>query len=63
MKKIFNKVIEIEDFVDVGIVNEYTNGTTSNWVHGRTVLTTEQWNGLATNGLSFKIKVVAENGV
>ena len=43
-------------------VTDYTNGTTSTWVRGRTVLTTEQWNGLATNGLSFKIKAVANEG-
>ena len=37
-------------------------GTTSTWVNGRTVLTTEQWNALATTPASFKIKVVANEG-
>lgn len=43
-------------------VPDYTNGTTSEWVHGRTVLTTEQWNSLSTDAMSFKIKVVANEG-
>ena len=35
-------------------------GTTSDWVAGREVLTTEQWNSLAgSTGASFKIKVEA----
>ena len=38
------------------------NGTTSTWVDGRTVLTTQQWNSLADHPLSFKIKVVANEG-
>lgn len=44
-------------------VNDYTNGTTTEWVRGRTVLTTEQWNSLSNNPLSFKIKVEANEGV
>lgn len=41
----------------------YTNGTTAtgdnNWLNGRTRLTTEQWNNLASNPASFTIKVEA----
>ena len=39
-------------------------GTTSNWVNGRTVFTTSEWNSLSTssNSLSFKIKVEANEG-
>jgi hypothetical protein len=37
-------------------------GTESTWVQGRTVLTTTEWNALATNPASFKIKVVANQG-
>lgn len=37
-------------------------GTTSTWVAGRQVLTTTQWNALATTPASFKIKVVANEG-
>ena len=44
-------------------VTDYTNGTTAEWVAGRTVLTTDQWNSLTTNALSFKIKVIANEGV
>ncbi len=36
------------------------NGTTDAWVDGRTVMTTEQWNSLATNNLTFKIRVEAK---
>ena len=43
-------------------VTDYTNGTTAAWVAGRTVLTTAQWNSLSSNALSFKIKVVANEG-
>ncbi len=45
---------------------EYENGTTgvgeNTWVNGRTVLTTEEWNALQQNGVSFQIKVVANEG-
>ena len=40
----------------------YTNGTTTGWINGRTVMTTAQWNALNSTGASFKIKVVAEEG-
>lgn len=37
-------------------------GTTSDWVRGRTVLTTDQWNSLADHPLSFKVRVEAQEG-
>ncbi len=37
-------------------------GTTTEWVNGRTVLTTAEWNALASTPASFKIRVVAEEG-
>lgn len=37
-------------------------GTTQEWVDNRTVLTTTQWNALASTPASFKIKVVANEG-
>ena len=37
-------------------------GTTSEWVNNRTVFTTEEWNSLQTNGISFQIKVEANEG-
>lgn len=42
-----------------GAGNEATdqNGTTDTWVNGRTVITTDQWNSLASSPLSFKVKV------
>ena len=39
------------------------NGTTSTWVAGRTVLTTAEWNALANDALSFKIRATAEDGL
>lgn len=38
-------------------------GTTKDWVAGRTVLTTEEWNRLNEEPLSFKIKIDAMEGV
>ena len=35
-------------------------GTTTEWVDGRVVLTTTEWNSLQTNGISFQIKVEAQ---
>ena len=37
-------------------------GTTTNWVRGREVFTTSEWNALSSNGVSFKIKVEANEG-
>ena len=46
---------------------EYENGTTAsgenNWINGRTVMTTAEWNALSSTPASFKIKVVATEGV
>ena len=38
-------------------------GTTNNQAEGKTVITTAEWNGLQTNGISFKIKVEANEGI
>ncbi len=44
--------------------NETDNmGTTTNWVDERVVLTTSEWNSLQTNGISFKVKVEANEGI
>lgn len=37
-------------------------GTLYTWVDGRAVFTTTQWNALASNGVSFQIKVEAHQG-
>lgn len=44
-------------------INSWTDGTTDEWVNGRTVLTTNEWNSLQQNGISFKIKVEANEGI
>ena len=38
-------------------------GTTTNWVNGRVVLTTNEWNALQSTGVSFKVKVEANEGI
>ena len=53
---------EITLLVTVGIVEEYTDGTTDAWVAGRTVFTTEEWNAMTANGVSFQVKVESNEG-
>lgn len=53
---------EITLLVNSGMVTEFTDGTTSTWVDGRTVFTTAQWNALQANGVSFKIRATANEG-
>ena len=53
---------QIEDFIEAGIVSEYTDGTSDTWVNNRTVLTTAEWNALQSSGVSFQIKVEANEG-
>ena len=45
--------------------NETENmGTTNNWVDGRVVLTTDEWNSLqGNNSISFKIKAESNEGI
>ena len=69
-----NGTITIKAYIDeagVAISDTYNGpsstpsdnmGTTSTWVAGRTVLTTSEWNALASTPASFKIKVVANEG-
>ena len=54
---------QIEDFLEANVIKElYTDGTSDDWVDGRTVLTTEEWNALSSGGVSFQIKVEANEG-
>ena len=67
-----NGTITIKAYIDkdnIAISDTY-NGeesdnmrTTIDWVDGRTVLTTEEWNSLQDQALSFKVKVEANEGV
>ncbi len=44
--------------------NETDNmGTATNWVNDRVVFTTSEWNSLQTNGISFQVKVEANEGI
>lgn len=54
---------QITLLVNAGLVEEYTNVTTSNWVNERTVFTTTEWNSLQTNGISFQVKVESNEGI
>ena len=38
-------------------------GTTTEWVNDRVVFTTQEWNSLQANGVSFQVKVEANEGV
>ena len=72
-----NGVLEIKAYIDASkiaisdtlengaiIATGYTNGTTSEWVNGRVVLTTSEWNNLQGNGaLSFKIRAESNEGI
>ena len=53
---------QITLLVNAGIVEEYTDGTSSSWVGNRTVFTTTEWNSLQTNGVSFQVKVESNEG-
>ena len=54
----------IEDLLEINAIKlEYTNGTSSEWVNGRTVLTTSEWNSLGTNSISFKIRAESNEGI
>ena len=53
---------QITLLVNSGIVEEYTNGTNSSWVGDREVFTTTEWNSLQANGVSFQVKVEANEG-
>ncbi len=55
--------IAISDTYDETSPETEINGTTTNWVNGRTVLTTTEWNSLANTPISFKIKAEANEGI
>ena len=68
-----NGTITIKAYVDaaaVAITDTYDSsdpgsdnmGTTTEWVNGRTVLTTSEWNALSSTPASFKIRVEANEG-
>ena len=55
---------DIEYLLGQGIIyvsEEY--GTTDEWVDNRVVLTTTEWNSLASNPISFKIKAESNEGI
>ena len=53
--------IAISDTYDETISDEF--GTTSEWVDGRMVLTTDEWNSFQSDPISFKIRVEANEGI
>ena len=66
-----NGTITIKAYIDsatVAITDTYdgtesdNKGTTTDWVDGRTVLTTTEWNALSSTPASFKIRVEANEG-
>jgi len=68
-----NGTITIRAYLDSDLVvisDTYNNGNTptdnlgtpASFGENKTVLTTSEWNSLRTNGVSFKVKVVAQEG-
>ena len=68
-----NGTITIRAYLDsdlVAISDTYNNGNTptdnlgtpASFGENKTVLTTSEWNSLRTNGVSFKVKIVAQEG-
>ena len=70
-----NGSIDITAYIDkddVGIsdtVSRIDNGnlvygeTGGDWIAGRTIFTTSEWNNIETNQISFKVKVEAQEGI
>ncbi len=59
-----NDSVAISDTVSTIVNDNLVYGETpGDWIAGRTVLTTAEWNSLSTNGISFKVKVEANEGV
>ena len=67
-----NGTITIKAYIDknnIAISDTYdgtasdNNGTTTSWVDGREVFTTTEWNNLQGTGVSFQIRVEANEGV
>ena len=57
--------IAITDTIEGGNIEVpgYDNGTDTDWIDNRTVFTTEEWNALTANGVSFQVRVEANEGV
>ena len=67
-----NGKLTIKAYLDknkIGISDTYDGtesgsmGTTNEWANGRTILTTTEWNALQSTGLSFQIKIEANEGI
>lgn len=54
---------EIDDLLEHGVIMYTDNGTTSEWINDRIYFTTSEWNDLANNPVSFKIKVESNEGI
>ena len=57
--------IAITDTIEGGNIEVpgHDNGTDIDWIDGRTVFTTEEWNALTASGVSFQVKVEANEGI
>ena len=55
---------ESNDLEEHGVIKYLgENGTTNDWVNGRTVLTTTEWNNLQSTPISFKIRAESNEGI
>ena len=55
----------INIFIQTSFATEtgYIDNTTKEWANGRMVLTTTEWNNIHANGVSFQVKVEANEGI
>ena len=61
-----NGSIDITAFIDtnkIAITDTYLNETDEDWVIGREVITTTEWNSFQNTPLSFKVRVEAQEGI
>ena len=59
-----NGKITIKAYFDNSLVAiTDTSDENEGWIQGRTVFTTSEWNSLRTNGVSFQVKVEAQEGI
>jgi len=71
LSQMISRGIMLEDFLNLNVIiqtgyaitNTWTDGTTNEWVNGRMVFTTEEWNSLQQDGISFQVKVEANEGI
>ncbi len=60
---ILEEYLEYLEEHNIIIKRDYSDGTTNEWVNGRSVFTTSEWNSFQISGVSFKVRAEANEGV